>query len=218
MVKYYRKRSNRRRYKKKIPRAVSLWPRTKLVKFRTVTNWSGTSGAGGIVETPLKANSLNDPTGSISANLPLGLDQWAAMYQKYVVVGSKCLVRAHAGTVTGSLIYGISLLRSNSALSAFDYHLEQPLVRSKMLTADVDHSGIGLTYSAKKFWKFRKFMDTEDQHASFSASPGDPTNICYYVLWYQDVGKSEAVNVEGVLTMEFSVLLFDPIIPSRSSL
>lgn len=199
-------------------RITSLWPRTRLVKFRCVTSYAGTTGAGALVEVAFKANSLNDPFGTAGAQLPLGLDQWAAMYQRYAVVGSKCYVKAHAGTVTGAMTYGVSLLRSNSALSDYEYHLEQPLVRSKMLTADVDHSAVGMTYGAKRFWHFRKFMDAEEQQATFSTTPGDPTDLCYYVMWFQDVGKSEAVLMEAIVTIEYTVLLFDPIVPARSSL
>lgn len=213
--KTYKSRRRGRGISRPVP---SLWPRTKLVKFRCVTSYAGTTGAGALVEVAMKANSLNDPFGTAGAQLPLGLDQWAGMYKKYAVVGSRCYARMHAGTVTGSCMYGISLLRTNTALSDYEYHLEQPLVKAKMLTGDMDHSGLGISYGAKKFFKFPKFMDREDLHGTFTTSPGDPSELCYYVLWFQDTGKSEAVLLEGVITIEFTCLLFDQIVPTRSTL
>lgn len=217
----YRPRRNRRRRKVRgrgrRSRITSLWPRTRLVKFRVVKNFNTTSGTGTISEIPLLANSLSDPLGSLTAALPLGLDQYATMYQRYCIVASRCFVRAHCSTVTGATMFGLSLLRSNAALTDFDYHLEQPLVKSRMLTADIDHSGIGLGYSGKRFWKIRKWMDAEEQQGTFSTTPGDPTDLCYYVLWFQDVTKAQAVTLEGVVTIEYTALLFDPIIPARST-
>lgn len=212
-------RNTRRRRLIRRSRAVTLWPRQKLVKMVMSFGGQFTSGTGTINVTVVKANSLNDPTGSLTAQLPLGMDQWATMYQKYVVVGSKAYVRAHNQTSTGSMLYGISLKNTNVSLTNWQYYCETPLTVSKMLTADVDHSGLGSSYNAKRFWKVRKFMDAEDQQATLDpASPTDPTDLAYYHLWAQDVNQTEAVTYEFVVNIEYYVLVFDPIIPSRSSL
>lgn len=218
----YRPRRNRRRRGRRgirrISRAVTLWPRQKLVKMKLAFYYSTITGTGTIAATAVKANSLNDPTGSLSAQLPLGLDQWAAMYQKYVVVGSKIWARCHNVSGTGSMMYGITLKNTASTLNDYTYYLESPMTRAKMLSSDVDHSSVGISYNAKRFWHVRKFHDAEDQHGAFSTTPGDPTDIAYYHLWVHDTSTSEAQTFEMVLTQEFYVLLFDPIVPARSSL
>lgn len=219
----YRRPSIRRRNRRKRgiirrSRAVSLWPRQKLVKMKMVYYYSAITGTGTIAVTAVKANSLNDPTGSLSAQLPLGLDQWAAMYQKYVVVGGKIWVRCHNVSGTGSMMYGVALKNTATTLNDYAYYLESPLSRGKMLTSDVDHSAVGLSYNAKRFWKVRKFIDAEDQQGAFSTTPGDPNDIAYFHLFAHDTSTSEAQTFEMVITQEFYVLLFDPIVPSRSSL
>lgn len=213
-----RRRRNRRRGVIRRSRAVSLWPRKKLVKMRMVYTMASTTGAGTIQVYTIKANSLNDPTGTLTAQLPLGLDQWAAMYQQAIVVGGKIWVRMHSGSGTGSMMYGITLLNTATTLANHTYYMETPLTRSKMLSTDVDHSSVGMSFSAKKFFKVRKLMDAEDQHATFSTSPGDPTDLAYYHIWVQDTTAGEAQTWEAVVTQDFYVLLFDSIIPTRSSL
>lgn len=195
-----------------------MFPSTKLVKFRVVESIAQASGAGAIQTFQFKLNSLNDPTGVLSASLPLGLDQWAAMYQRYVVVGTKVYLKAHAESVTGSIVYGLNIMQDSSALSNYKHYMEMPRTRSKLLSSDVDHSGLGVGWSLKKNEKVRKVKDAEDYHADFSTTPGDPTEIRYAHLWFQDVNSTSAATLEGVLTLEYVVLLFDPVSPARSSL
>lgn len=212
-----RVRSCYRRPRRSVP---MMWPRTKLVKFRVVSTGSSTAVAGGATPAVvvLKANSLNDPTGTISSNLPLGLDQWAAMYKKYAIVGSQCFIRIHAQALTGAIAVGISCNNESSGLASHQYYMESPRTRSKMLTSDIDHCALGINYSTKKHWKVRKIMDAEEKQATFSTSPGDPTDLTYYHLWFQDVNTTDGATCEYIVTIEFIALLFDPIIPSRSSL
>lgn len=197
-----------------------MWPRFRLVKFRCVNSNSiadlGATGA--IFPKVFKANSLNDPFGTMGSELPLGLDQWAAMYQKYVVVASKFLVQFHNQSSTGALAVGCNLKNDNTTLSQMDHYRELPMVRSKILSPDVDHSGLGMSFRSKKYYRVNKFKDAENLHASFSTTPGDPTDIAYYHFWVQDLNKADSFNLEYVATIEYVVLLFDPVTPSRSAL
>jgi len=216
-------RGKRRRFGRRRLRRVSLqWPRMRLVKFRVVTqiNLSSTGGAGNVNQTLLQANSLSDPHMTASSNLPLGLDQWAAMYSKYVVVGSKHYTRVHNLSSTGAVMYGLTCRQTSESalLSSASEYLEQPRTVSKMLSPDVDHSGLGISFSSKKHFRVRKFMDAEDLHGSFSTTPTAPARLVYVSFWAEDVNKTQEFTLEGYLTSEYTVLLFDPIQPSRSSL
>lgn len=195
-----------------------MWPLQKLVRFRVVTPFQISGAAGAITVGTLKANSLNDPTGFASAAYPLGFKEWAAMYKSYCVVGSRCLLRTHATAATGAVMYGINLLNTATTLTSYSHYQELPMTKARMLSADLDHSGLGLSYSAKKFWKIRKFKDAEQQHGTMAVTPSatDPTDIAYYHIWVQDTYGTDTATVEGTLTMEFVCLLFDPTTPSRS--
>lgn len=214
------RRVRRRFAKRKRSIVPMLWPRQQLVKFRVVATGAFVCAAGGASANGLvmKADSLNDPTGATSANLPLGLDQWAGMYSKYVVTGSRIQVRFHPSALTGSIICGVSLLPESSVLATSDYYMELPRTRSKMLTGDLDHTTLGINYGAKRYWKTRKLSDCEDLNATFSTTPGDPSDLAYYHIWAQDVNKTDGATVEVAVTIEFICLLRDPITPTRSSL
>lgn len=214
-----RRTVRRRRYNRRTP-VPMMWPRQKLVKFRQVVCSSFVAPAGG--GTPgtaiFKANSLNDAFGTAGNQLPLGLDQWAAMYSRYTVVGSRLNVRIHASALTGGILVGVSQIDNSAALGSHEYYMEIPRTRSKLLTGDLDHTAIGINFSAKKKFKVNKFGTAENLQGTFSATPGDPTEVTYYHLWAQDINTADGATVEYVATLEFIVLLDESIVPSRSGL
>lgn len=214
---------SRRTYRRRraiIPRPVpSLWPRQKLVKFSVVGTAAGTSGAGSLVTVVCKANSLSDPLASIGAELPLGLDQWAAMYKQYVVVGSRIRVDFHNGAASGgSFVAGVALKGDATTLTNHEAYMELPRVRYGMVTTDLDHRSTHMTYSGKRFERIRSWKEAEDFHGSFTTVPGDPTEVRYYHIFLHDLNEAEAITYEVLVRIDFTVLLFDSIIPARSSL
>lgn len=211
-----RRNYKRRRSMRRVRPVPSLWPRQKLVKFSVVGTLSGTTGAGALDTYILKANSLNDPLNTIGAELPLGLDQWAAMYQKYVIVGSN--IEVHWGIGTGQAVVGIALKQDGTALTSHEQYMEMPLSKWRLTSADHDLVIQNHSYKGKKYEKIRDWKDAEDYQASFTTSPGDPTTIRYYHLFVQDTNSTEASNYEFVVKITFYALLFDSIIPARSTL
>lgn len=212
----YKKRRGTYRRKTRIPLGI---PQSKVVRFRVVHSLGGLgSGTGALAQWLLKANSLNDPTQSLGAGLPLYLDQWAAMYSKYIVLGSKVIYKPQRISSTGSVVCGIHLADNTTSLADHDYYREAKLSKSVVLTDQRPNATIVMKYSGKKFWKVRNIKDDSEQEATFSTTPGDPTDIAYFHLYNQDLSKSEAITVEATVIMEFIVLLTNPVIPTRSSL
>lgn len=202
-------------------RVTMQWPRFKLVKFKVVSAFSTTQAApGSTAQYLIKANDLNDPHGAISQNLPLGVDQWAAMYKKYVVVKSTHYVKIHNVSSTGSVTYGLTLRQpgESSLLASNEAYLELPMTRSKLLSPDQDHSGLGISYSAKRYWRVRKFMDHDELHASFTTTPSSPSKSAYVSFWFGDTNATDQYTIEGYATSEYTCLLFEPVTPSRSTL
>lgn len=215
-----RRRQRRRRGRGRKGRAILTWPRYRLVKFRVVTTFN-ISSVGGVLNTRnIVSSSLADPHQSMGSNLPLGLDQWAAMYKKYVVVGARHFVKVHNVTSTGAVVYGLTLRQPDETadLASAEAYLEHQNTRSRMLSPDMDHSGLGIAYSAKRYWRVRKFMDAEQLHGGLSTTPTAPARMAYTTLWFQDVSTAGDYTVEGFVTTEYVALLFDPVTPSRSSL
>lgn len=217
-----RRTRSRRGGRRRMRRVTMQWPRFRLVKFKVVSQFTGSStgGTGAIAQYVIQANHLSDPHTAMGGNLPLGLDQWAAMYSKYVVVKSTHYAKVHNVTSTGAISFGLTLRSpgEQSLLANAEAFLEQPITRSKILSPDVDHAALGITYSAKKYWHVRKFMDHDDLHATFGTSPGSPSKLCYVSFWFEDVNRANDFTVEGYFTSEYTCLLFEPVQPSRSTL
>lgn len=215
---YRRPRRSTRRYRRNPRPARYLWEPFKLVKFSVVDphTFNGTTGA--IGTGIYKANSLNDPLGTTGANLPIGLDQWAALYSKYKVVSSMIRVTGHPTTVTGTGILGVHLTDDSSGLTEFEHYMELPHTKTRFLSADLDIGSVTKGYSAKKFWSFNSIKNEDEQEGTFSTTPGDPDKIAYYHVFVQDGNKTETVTIDLVVQMTFTVLLYDRIMPARSSL
>jgi len=212
-----RRSTRRKSYRRK--RISNLWPATKVVKFRISMTKEFGSVNGSLSGIAYKANSLNDPTSTESTQLPLGLDQWAALYQKYKVLGSKINIMAHPKTVTGAGMIGIHLDGSSTLLTDHDHYREVSNTSMKMVSADIDLAKVHMTYSPKKApFHLRSIKDADDQEGSFTASPGDPTDLAYYHVYVQDANKTDAVAFDIQVVMEFVVLLYDRVNPVRSSL
>lgn len=212
------KRSTRPRRRRLTKRVPTLWPRRKLVKMRMVWNGTLTCTSGAFDLKTIKANSLNDPTGAINAQLPLGLDQWAAMYQKYTVVGSDIKVQAHLVSGTGAVQMGIALKEDSTSLADSNYYREYGRASVKLFTPDLDKMYLKSHYNGKRFEKVTKWEDNDEYQGTFSTTPGDPTNIRYYHLFAQDLNAANTADIEYTAELTFYVLLTDAIIPSRSAL
>lgn len=214
-----RARRSTRTYKSRYSRLPSLAiPSSKLVRFRQVFNVTSTGTSGAIVVNPIKANSLNDPSGTLNQTLPLSLDQWASMYSKYIVLGSKIKIRASTSAQTGPVTIGLHLTDNSTALTSHAHYRELPRTKVRSLTTTHNYATFGFTYSGKKFWKLSNIKDDSEQEATFSDTPGDPTDIAYYHLFFQDQNATDSATVDAIVELEFICLLTNPINLARSTL
>lgn len=215
-----RRRGTRRRTGRKRMRIIpSLWPREKLVRMKLCSKFTfGPTGSTVCSIAPIKANSFNDPMGAYGAQLPLGLDQYAALYAKYIVIGSRITLKFHNVSSTGAVAVGIGLFDNATSLNQAEYYMETPGTKSVLLSPDVDHTVLKKGYSAKKFWRIKNLHDNVDQHGALSTTPGDPTDIAYWHFWFQDVNATENMTIEGFAQIDYYVLLMDRIMPARSAL
>lgn len=212
-----RSKKGRRSYRKRRLPPLAI-PRSKVVRFRYLAT-GVLNGAGGAIATQMiKANDLNDPTGALSTVLPLSLDQWAAHYQKYIVLGSKLKVRFGSTTNTGPGVVGIHLDDDNTALTSVNHYKELPMTKQRTLTTQKDYAEITLNYSGKKFWRLANIKDDSEQEGAFSTTPGSPTDIAYYHVFAQDFVNANNFVVDFQIEHEFIVYLTEPVTLAQSSL
>lgn len=205
-----------RRYRRK--KVTNMWPRGKLVKFSMVFRSAPAGNGGAIGVSVIKANSLNDPSGSITAQLPIGLDQWAGMYSKYKVVNSRINIIAHPTTITGAAVFGIHLADSATTLTDVDHYRELPATTSRIVSPDIDVAKCGLGFSPRKFFSIRNIKDADELEGTFSTTPGDPTKLAYWHVFFQDHNNTDNVVMEATYRVDYTVLLYGRIDPARSAL
>lgn len=104
-----KKNNNKKTFRKKVPRAITPYPfpRTKVAKLRYVEEITLDPGAPSIVSNGIaihsfRANSCHDPNYSLGGHQPRGWDEHTALYNEYVVLGSKLTFQPFPLTTVGS--------------------------------------------------------------------------------------------------------------------
>lgn len=224
MAKYVRKNQKKKRVgklRKRIPRL--LQPKYKLVKAKAVNYRTFTNVAGALERQTVSVNDWIDPFGGASTQQPLGVDQWGALYNRAVVVGTKLTVKIHNGTNLGYMA-GITLTNEHqgeTALTEYEHYMELPRTTSRVLSPDMDHTVQSLSCSVKKLFGIKNVKDEEELQTQIGNSTfTHPTREAYFHVWAQPLDQTTAPSTgsyQVVITAEYIVLLFDPIIPSRST-
>lgn len=224
MPKRYRSRSRSRRRGKKrrgiirrrIPRAVTS--REKLVKCKVVNCFQLTSTSGALASQNFKMFDITDPLGSGGTAQPLGYDQWKGLYNKAFVVGVKALVRFH-NKGTAAIMVGITPMPENAgstALGNLNHYMELAQTKSRLLSPDVDHCVLVSKVGTARHVGIKKLRDEDAFHVDLDGETA-PTRDAWYHVWTQPVDQTSTVASELVLTVEFLIHLYDPIIPARSA-
>ncbi len=177
--------------------------RTSLRFCITATNAASTSYAQLVVS----GNGLFDPGLSLSAGQPVGFDYWAAMYERYRVIGSRChLTASLADTSTGSASVeghtSIVLYPSNASgsLSSLDDAASQPYATRMEITSAKPIS-ITKTMKTSVITGIKDMLGSDQLQALISGTPGNE--------WFWNVGVvSTAAYADGRTEISF-VITYD---------
>lgn len=205
--------------------ARNLLPKSKLVKMRYgVTTNLGHGGSGVVGYHVFQANSLYDPDTTGVGTQPIMRDQWANLYQNYVVVGAKIKITfatQSTSVTTQNSFVGIRL-NDSSTLSDTDPANLAMHPRQKWTflgTADGGRPMRTLTYgfSHKKFFKYKDLKDNIDDYKhSFTDVSVEPTGsdgrVPYFVMWTAPMQAAETpTSINTFVQIEYAVLLLDPV-------
>lgn len=221
---FSRTRSQRRRFKRRrrgiirrrIPRSVA--PREKLIRVNAVVppTLACTSGAIGVFA--LKMFDITDPFGTATNVQPLGYDQWKGLYNKAFVVGVKVVCRIH-NKGTAAVMVGVTPMpesQANSGLSPFEHYMELAGTKSRLLSPDVDHCVLVSKIGTARHVGVRKLRDEDAFHCDLDGEVA-PTRDAWVHVWGQPIDKTTTNPLELVVTAEYLVRLYDPIIPARAT-
>lgn len=212
----YRRRRRRGIVRRRIPRALTSL--TRIVRARAVGATTHPCTSGAINVTTVSMFDVTDPFVGAGSGQPLGYDQWKSLYNKGYVVGLKVTLRAH-NTGTVAVMYGITPLPESqgaSTLTPYNYYMELPGTKARILSPDVDHGVLVSKVSTRKHVHVKNLQDEDTFHFDLDNETA-PTRGAYFHLWVQPIDASSTNSVQFVYTAEYLIRLFDPIVPARST-
>lgn len=198
-------------YRRLLSRAVpSGMPTQKVAKLRYSENVLITSSTGILTETLFRANSIFDPNQSGAGHQPMGHDQWAALFNHYVVLGSKIRVSVVNNDTTKEPANVGVYLSDGKTLSYTQANEYIEARKGQYRTIDPSNTRtiiINNKFSAKRFFNVKDVKDNIDRlGGTMGSNPGDDA---YYHVWYQVMtGNSDSIRLQIVI--DYIVLFSEP--------
>lgn len=150
-----------------------------------------------------RANSIYDPnfTSIVGDHQPMGHDQYAAFYQKYVVVSST-ITATFKGTSNSSLTsdtnqqYTVGVLTTTPNQLVTDRYelLENNRTSFSEVNPQQPFAKVHKEFNAKKFFGLTRILDNEGYGASMSANPPDRNTCLFELFGYNPVESTEPIT------------------------
>lgn len=182
------------------------FPVTKIAKMRLVMpkqQFTCTSGA--LARLGVQANRPYSGT-----NYAYGWNQWAALYNTYIVLGSKCNVYYSAYDSTTSVVgmMGIYLSDDTTNFTTYTSMIEAKRGTWRMIGVQNRPIKAVSKYSAKKHYNIKDVKDNSDRlGATMTAGP---TDAAYYNVWFQPQDESTGVTYNATIIVDYIVLFSEP--------
>lgn len=186
--------------------SISL-PRKRLVRLRYIDQADYTSA---LTTTSLcySASGLFDPYITGVGGQPRGFDQWAALYDRYQVIGCMITVRfSNHDTTYSDTLCGIELSRSTYvSISTVKDFFEQPWCTSKVLNGDMSR-----TVTLKKNFSTRKFFDVKnpmDASSISAAVTANPSAQGYFHICTRPFGDQYTNDVAALICIDYIAIFY----------
>lgn len=225
--KYKKSKKNYRMYKKKsrytkyfkqgVPSGIQT-QRVTCVKYCEVVDLGSTAGI--LQRYAFRANSIFDPNFTSIGHAPMSTDQWARLYGKYLVLGSRCTVRMIPnftnGDNVGNAFCGVHLSKlPNPAYTTGDQYVESNKGTYRVVTWNggvMDSKQVKMIskYSPRKFFNIK---DPSDNPELVGITGGlgvgsNPANEVYYVIWIDSPTVSSSFS--AIVTIDYIVQYREP--------
>jgi len=193
------------------------FPKTNMVKLRYVESVSFDPGLGTLGQYIFSANNVFDPNVTGIGHQPMCYDQWAALYNHYVVVGSKIKAQFFYGsnvtTNTEGFLCGINLQDDASLSTDPSTVMEQGLSKYRFGAAIGTTNasrGIMVTkgFSAKKFFNI---TNPTDNYSRIGAGVGSsPTETANFIVFAGTPATDDLPFVKLTVIIEYIVIFSEP--------
>lgn len=202
------RRARRRFYRRKRYARKGIAPLTQVVKARTCMKFD-VSAAGATLQTHLiRMNDVSDPLGSNGTAQPLYYDQWAALYDKAIVLGAKLTAYFENEGTTAVMFGCVKGTIDEAGMTNYDNyeHFIERGSAYKLVTPENDRGIITSKVSIKKHMHKKDLKDDPTFHCDLS-SQSSPTSLAYFVLWFQSLDKATTNAGTLMVVLEHVVLL-----------
>ena len=176
----------------------------------------GTTTAGSVGNIMYRANGMYDPYAYTFGAQPRGFDQMAALYDHFVVIGSKISVTltCQPENIVEGLIVGIALVDNSTASTTTTDYMERPgQVSWRYVNPQNPQVTVTLACNPNKFLN----RNVKDDEVKGSAA-GDPTEQCYFHVFVSNFNGSSTQTDRFKLStlVEYEAVWFEPKNPSQS--
>ncbi len=157
-----------------------------------------------------RANGLFDPDKTGGGHQPRGRDQWAVLFNEYVVTSANIVV--HGYSVDSSVPYLLSVRAHSSNVSpdASEQDIVEMPGNSFSLASSYrdSHKRVTTSVNVSKFLNRKNLADDSDLVAALTADPAEEINFTVTAV---GVGVLASADVRIVGWIDYNVMLLDPV-------
>jgi len=222
MPKTYPKRKKKggaRRYRRKRSSLVRFRKSPVPLRFPTKLRYNGQvslNPAAGLADSVvIHGNSCFDPITAIGGHQPRGFDQIMALYDHFVVIGSKITCSFQATSTSSNVYVGIALRDSIITTTSFNDYMEGGSVVSKPLALiGATPTTLSIASSPRKFLGRSKVLSDPELKGSAAANPAE--GFYYHLFAAASDASSDPATINLVFTVDYSTIFIEPKVPSQS--
>jgi len=194
---------------KLVLKGIGILPDQMMVKLTYSSTHTLTSTSGSLATYQFRQNSVYDPDFTGTGHQPLGYDEYANLYDRYVVYGTKVSI-AVSGVTTG--VPGILSLRGspNSTLpaSSITQAIESPRVRWKLIgnLEGVNVNAVSAYYTTKALAGVSSLGQERDYRSSVTTNPSE---VNYINVCWQSANEASTSACNIIVKIVYYVKFFD---------
>ncbi len=200
---------------------LSGFPKSQVVKLRYVdTGLTLDPGVGLISEYVYRANSVFDPDFTGVGHQPMGFDEWANIYNRYTVLGSRITVYNTPATTTNVTpgYFGVVLSANSTPIASYtsiDNLLESKLAGKNWRTAGStltqttrgNSQVVSKNFSAKNFFGV---TDVNDGTGLSSVIGGNPTEHAHFGIYAASIDGNNPGSLFLTVMIDYIVQFREP--------
>lgn len=211
---YAKKKRGSYRRKKAVIRK-SPMPTKFVTKMRYCERFTVDPTTGGLAAAYVfRANGLYDPNMTGTGHQPRGFDQLMAMYDHFVVLGSKITVTFNLwNTEAYNCVVGICLKDQATTQADANNYLEAGDNSYRAISTKTGQATITKTFNNKFLGRSSPLSDPQLK----GSTTADPTELAFFHVWGSPaVGTSNPSAIDCVCQIDYIVALIEPKTPVQS--